>query len=518
MSQLTRDDFISLMIAELEGFSDLTVVPQLTAIDIFRKMEYDYPTISDEQILILTDSIISITNDIPFESFWISDKFLENLDYISTNPTYSQFQYVNYLCGSIYFAIANYMLKCTKYQLSKLFSSPLEYEELSWNRLITIFQGLCMTGTVSMLSAKGNVQTTNQSPPLVTYAISTISHLKRNSLLHYYDLFIGNNGNVFETTLIDIIMIQQYEQPCENSDSDSIENKVSKYIMKIVDNEQIDLSSVSPESIPEIIFHITYILRNLCSACPQHTVHVLAPLVTTLIEPVTSYSNIDNAIVESILNESKFINDKFHVLVFVTLSQLANAYLTDINKDSVLSTRDITQTSQSSNINYIRYASIIVCDMVLTYITLILDICDKNLNDYMKVWKLNNQNENSLVISRNTLVIKNIADIRNCEQIFDNLVDLTSLFLAVFTGISQRDWTKKFPYGISNIVNRINRPIDDLILGSRIMHCLQRISCTKAVNLTTSLDEEVTSSCVQSLIIIFTSNAKKRYYSICIDV
>ena len=189
---MDRDSFVQEMIAELmrQKEHDLHTFekPSKNAAAIFRSLCYDYPMIEDSDLISLATEIrnyamqaTSVCDE--FRSkFWLHDKFLDNLVYLSTiSPKateQSREKAMGILSASVFIHLSALMLSLSQADLSRLFCGPRSTDDedaddyyynpksstnsvssvldprllLSWPELIARFRDFVLQGTSSFLT------------------------------------------------------------------------------------------------------------------------------------------------------------------------------------------------------------------------------------------------------------------------------------------------------------------------------------------------------------------------------
>ena len=189
---MNRDSFIHEMIAELmrqkENDVETFEKPSKNTAAIFRSLCYDYPMIEDSDLLSLATEIrnyamqtTSVCDE--FRSkFWLHDKFLDNLVYLSTiSPKAteeSREKAMGILSASVFIHLAALMLSMSQADLSRLFCGPRSIDDdedadyycnpksstnsdssvhdpirmLSWPELVARFRDFVLQGTSSFLT------------------------------------------------------------------------------------------------------------------------------------------------------------------------------------------------------------------------------------------------------------------------------------------------------------------------------------------------------------------------------
>ncbi len=139
MSALSRDDFISSLTKELQRQADtsgnLSQVPALESAEVLNKLNYDFPSLSGNELLAL---VVSLEESICTPSkldkrkltLKLSSKLLNNLAYLSdlrfrsigANADQSLAEAIGKLCLFIYFKVPAFILECDIEILREMFS------------------------------------------------------------------------------------------------------------------------------------------------------------------------------------------------------------------------------------------------------------------------------------------------------------------------------------------------------------------------------------------------------------
>ena len=180
MVEMKREDFINLMIAELarQKAADenaFTNPPIRNSMEIFRSLCFDFPTVSTDEILALSDA----TNRIALEKadvdsvggFCLEEKFLQNLIYLSgSTPDVTDNKResaVGSLCSAVFINLPLRLLTMTRKQLSSIFRdqhsttipsqntlslSIKDADLLPWVEVCHRMRNFMMLGTSSLLT------------------------------------------------------------------------------------------------------------------------------------------------------------------------------------------------------------------------------------------------------------------------------------------------------------------------------------------------------------------------------
>lgn len=177
MAEMRREDFIAMMIAELtlqklsneDSFNNIqTRGPK----EIFQSMCFDFPLVTSEEMLTLAKEVVSFASakstNITYDTFWLNDKFTENLMYLSSKAADNKDDElaISSLCAAVYLRLPLRLLSMTRLELSDFFcgiSSEAESKQsnisnltsgegiLSWVSICQKFCSFIRQGTASLL-------------------------------------------------------------------------------------------------------------------------------------------------------------------------------------------------------------------------------------------------------------------------------------------------------------------------------------------------------------------------------
>ena len=171
---MDRADFIAQMIAELARQKEEDEIGFLnprvrSAKEIFESLCFDFPIVSTDEILILSAAInkftLSTSKDLPSKDFWLNDKFLENLSFLSGSAPNSDDKEregaVSAFSSNVYFSLPFRLLSMTRRELHYYFTGPSpssddqhylkETELLCWEAICQQYRNMILEGTASAL-------------------------------------------------------------------------------------------------------------------------------------------------------------------------------------------------------------------------------------------------------------------------------------------------------------------------------------------------------------------------------
>ena len=177
--EMSRDVFLELMISELQsmkGSDGLFKEKETSISDVLAKLEYDFPALDDKQLSQLTEFIVSLRSPHDQNSFYLSEKFLENISYINTSPSYSSVtQQVSALCESVYVTLPVCMFQFSKSSLIYLLHGP-DVTDVEWYDLLVSIKSLVQLSSASTLGPV-RINKPTACPALRKESIDGIRHI-----------------------------------------------------------------------------------------------------------------------------------------------------------------------------------------------------------------------------------------------------------------------------------------------------------------------------------------------------
>lgn len=121
---ITRDDFLAFMIAELSGMkasSGLDSKQPFTTEEILEKFSFDFPLLEESQVCQLKMFLLSVKDaEIPKKQF-LDAKFVENVSYLSSSPSYASFACLPAFFGACYVSVPLFCLHMSSKALKNVF-------------------------------------------------------------------------------------------------------------------------------------------------------------------------------------------------------------------------------------------------------------------------------------------------------------------------------------------------------------------------------------------------------------
>jgi hypothetical protein len=156
---MSRDAFLQLMISELESMKDsdgeLHREKEETVDDVLAKLQFDFPVLEDRHLSQLTEFIVSLKSPQSHIPFHLSERFLDNITYISTSPSYGESTRVSSLCESVYITLPAYLLSYDKRNLGVLLNGN-SMDDMEWHDALHRVKTLILTGSASVLGSRGS--------------------------------------------------------------------------------------------------------------------------------------------------------------------------------------------------------------------------------------------------------------------------------------------------------------------------------------------------------------------------
>lgn len=141
-----RSAFIEQMIAELNlqknnDETSFNIPPISSSKKIFRSLCFDYPVITSEELMILSQDISKDVTDVKSSSslnqqdnqqkdvynYWLNEKFIDNLIYLSGSSLHSdkdREKSIGTLCAAVFLKLPLRLLNMTRGELSLFFDGP----------------------------------------------------------------------------------------------------------------------------------------------------------------------------------------------------------------------------------------------------------------------------------------------------------------------------------------------------------------------------------------------------------
>lgn len=109
MADMSRDDFLAFMIAELSQMKDsasgLETQQSCTIEEVLQKFSYDFPDLEERHVEQLTSYLLSLQHNKPFDvpkKQFMNAKFLENMTYMANAQSYAAYSSLPNLFGACY--------------------------------------------------------------------------------------------------------------------------------------------------------------------------------------------------------------------------------------------------------------------------------------------------------------------------------------------------------------------------------------------------------------------------------
>ena len=256
---MSRDDFLKMMISELELMKDsdgqLHKEQEDTIDDIIRKLQFDFPNLEDAHLSKLNQFIISLKSPQSQTPFYLSERFLENMTYISSSPSYSASLQVPGLCESLFVSLPSYLFKYEKQNLVAVLHGDHANEGLvEWIDMFRRVKALLLSSSASFLGP--------------------------NRGASHSDLALRNESIEGILNIVSFVV----NVLCETSLQQTV-GAARTLEDFIADSIHSQLTASSPPTTTEgdtlscaldIVGHLLFLVRDLCVVSP-YTGHVIVP-------------------------------------------------------------------------------------------------------------------------------------------------------------------------------------------------------------------------------------------------
>ena len=321
MVEMKREDFINLMIAELarQKAADenaFTNPPIRNSMEIFRSLCFDFPTVSSDEILALSDAI----NKIALEKadidsvggFCLEEKFLQNLIYLSgSTPDVidnKRESAVGSLCSAVFINLPLRLLMMTRKELSLIFRdqhstmipsqntpsvSRKEVDSLPWVEVCHRMRKFTMLGTSSLLTSSPTTvplldSRIGECLVSLSNAIKMVRCEKRNS-----DMKCGKLDDDV-TTLHQCFLLNKdlaIKAAIDDEDAGDASASVSAFDGTARSSSSESESSAICGMAKDIWIHLSFLCRDLFVQHPESLDHPVAlPAVLGALIPLGSIS------------------------------------------------------------------------------------------------------------------------------------------------------------------------------------------------------------------------------------
>ena len=315
MAEMSRDDFLACMIAELSIMKESTGLDaprSCTLEEVLQKLLYDFPMVDEGQIEQITEYLLTLKQENKFElpkKQFINDKFIENISYLSRSLSYSNFTSLPKLCGAFYVSLPFSCLYMSAKYLNKIFPSPKvdKTDSKSMSVVNKVYDNafdnimlLTMTATPSiLLSSNGNEDTELES---------TANDLS-NLLCAILDMvLLRNSTTTMPNKFAEDSLLGYLHEQCLRA---TVNNDECEYIItKILD----------------AVSHLMHLIRDIITISPRlYDALMREPLKTILAassvvqEPAQKLSFIEKD------SWNEVVLRQIHMLLFNTLSHIADS-------------------------------------------------------------------------------------------------------------------------------------------------------------------------------------------------
>jgi hypothetical protein len=276
---MNRDDFLSMMIAHLEEMQNEELNqgqisstqssenPHLLISHLLQKLSFDFPLLDDSQIKKLSEFLMlfGTPNYEDGEDFRITSKLVENMKYIRSSPSYSNYKNGSYLFEGFYLYFPLALMNYGRSRLVQLLDESNSDDMIPWDSL---FHQVFSLFDLSLPSAFAS----HRLRPLTD---STL-HLILNTLAHIVQLLTPLDHH----TSSDIL----------TSDITSLKDYYSNSIQLVISQTDPDQLSSETQFVLnqtiELFSSLIFLLRDLCLLKDELTSHAIPLLFQQVINPL----------------------------------------------------------------------------------------------------------------------------------------------------------------------------------------------------------------------------------------
>eukprot|EP00596_Hydrurales_sp_CCMP1899_P005369 CAMPEP_0119040370 /NCGR_PEP_ID=MMETSP1177-20130426/10268_1 /TAXON_ID=2985 /ORGANISM="Ochromonas sp, Strain CCMP1899" /LENGTH=420 /DNA_ID=CAMNT_0007005347 /DNA_START=87 /DNA_END=1350 /DNA_ORIENTATION=+ len=324
MADKLRSDFIEEMIAELmrqkKGDEKSFNQPKVNrSKDIFRALCFDYPIVTSDELLILAQDVIKFastkSSDQQYDFFWLNDKFLSNLVYLSSSAPESdgaREKAIASLCAAVFLKLPLRLLGMNRAELNNFFCGPLNaassdtdnYNDnssslnlndriiMSWQEVCANYHRFVLRGTASLLSGiegtalvrdkdKGSVDESNGH---LSDLIEAIDKIRGEGVRS--DKNAVKNIEKSSVTLRECFLYYR-EEHARADRATTIINDTAGDSMPAVANAVCAVAAAVCGVAKDVWLHISFLCRDLMALHPETASHpsALPALYKALLRP-----------------------------------------------------------------------------------------------------------------------------------------------------------------------------------------------------------------------------------------
>lgn len=310
----SRESFIESIIFELQlqkndNISAFEKPKPLAPLMIFKKLCYDFPIISNEELAVLDDSLKILANDDVLKenleilldlknNFCFDSKFIENIIFMSgtiseckeSNNVKNKEEIAGSICSTLFIKFTHHLISCEKEKIITSFQNKyitlhiqkdtINNKEnlslLSWNEIMNKFHNFITKSSLSILSVINNEMLINEKYIETINKIISIFNPFKSHLNNNWNAVTYNNDNIL--IFKDILFFSNHFKQFYPR-SDEIIKETINYKSEILSYE--DIISISLKS-QEIWIHCIFLLRDLMIQHPMILIHSLATVCDDL--------------------------------------------------------------------------------------------------------------------------------------------------------------------------------------------------------------------------------------------
>lgn len=265
---MNRDEFLQMMIAHLEEMNEEEEKNQANSqnvnhfmiSDILKKLSFDFPLLDDQQIRILSEFLVlfGTPNYDDGENFKVTSLFLDNMKYIRSSPTYSQYQNTCLLFEGIFLYLPLALMKYNKFRLIEILDRS-QSNEITWNDL---FHEVYSLIDITLPSTFVGNRTSSLSESTIVILLNTLSQI-----VH---LLTPSDSN-------------------STSDISSLNDYYSNILRSVVSQTSLEIEPNTQQVVKKTINLFTgllFLIRDLCTLNDNFSIRVIPLLFDQVLIPL----------------------------------------------------------------------------------------------------------------------------------------------------------------------------------------------------------------------------------------
>ena len=313
MSEMSRDDFISLMISELSTREDSENRAQsLSLQEVMKKFSFDFPLLEESHVHLLAEHIASLCEEnssrLPLNQF-LTEKFVENVEYCSSADSYVNVPSVPNLCGALYVVFPRASLKMTTKTLHKIFPPPHNFDKKSKPASELVQENVLqkILALVQRSSSSNIFQLLSMEEPFRKDSFSqTIADALGDLVCCFVDI-------VTASTMRNEIEKEKFQQYISRRFNEGVHNEDKE-------NSPEDSSAVV-KGVMDAFAHTMFLIRDIISMSPAHSNSLLKKVCSHIFLSVQNCSEDERQ-----LSTRKICCQQVHMILINILSELSRKF------------------------------------------------------------------------------------------------------------------------------------------------------------------------------------------------